>query len=178
MKTCVPRLVSTLLAVLALSLMLACKNIPFFRKGFTLEIEPMAGQTSQLQELYLIVSADRDVAEPLRSGDLAQLLEENKIDNQYTSFRQYRPTEDRSWELEFKANDSGLVTYEVKESILEVLVSKKIGGSQGIQFKVVVLGLFGSAGFKQVTIGQSTLDSGEDGRVEVAAASFNLTGPE
>lgn len=178
-KACALRPFSPLLyAALCLALLLpACKSVPFFGGGFKVEIEPMA-QVSQLQGLYVIVSPQSDVAEALQSEDFSLLLEEKKIENVYTSFRQFAPTETGGWREEFKANESSLVTYKVKDSLIEVEVSKDIGGTQGIQYNIVVLGFFGGAGFKHVTIRQPVIDEGVNQRVEIGAAMLSMTGIE
>ncbi len=168
-------LLAVLLALVAGGMLTNCKSIPFMGGGFELEIQPMAGQPSQLQELYIIVSPQRNVQDALRSEKYGELLNEKKINNDYASFRQYRPTESGSWAEEFKANDSSMVTYKVKDSKIIVKVDKKIAGSQGIEHSLIILGFFGSAGFPHATLTQPLLDSGEDQRVEIGAAQLSLT---
>jgi len=172
MKNRLGRLLTVAVAASALSFATSCS---LFVGSYDMKISPVGNVESQLQSLYVIVSQEEDVAEPLLSPSRYQeLLEEDRI-RKYTTFVQYQP-EGGSWRQVYTGDSqSEYVTLKVKEELIKVKVSHNLIKKSGMtQFNVIVLAFFGSEGFEVAKVDHITLDDKADQVLQVSGGSLSL----
>ncbi len=142
--------------------------------GFRLAIEQDQNLRGELLSLYIIVSDQKVIAEPLGGGDAADLLDDELI-GKYRSFRQYVPLEDRTWRLESEGNsDPRNVAYEEEGAEIQLVIDHDlVAGAVGARYSLVIVGQYAGE-FEVREVDEVTLASKDKQRMRVGPARLAL----